>query len=202
MKVKNVGAWALALGIGLGLGAVPALPAAEGKALGAEELRAARQRLEADAAFARAAATRADDRLVLVGATRYRAADDEKELVELLYFKYEGGVTVRAALDPRTGRVVEVESLKAFPAPLADEEYAEAVRLAREQNGPVRDLVARQRGPALGVHVVPVVISDPNDPRYGHRIVLVTHYVKAGGGPSILVEVDLTQKILRPFRKG
>jgi hypothetical protein len=178
------------------------LCAVEQAELSSQELKAALERIQGSAAFGKAAARRSDPRMYVVSASKYlgdRTTGATQEIVEVLYFKYEGGVTIRVTLEPRSGKILELEELKAYPAPLADEEHAEAIRLAKEQSEAVRQIAAATRADDLGVHAIPPVVSDPQDGRYGHRLVLLTFFQKTGHEPSVMVEVDLTKKTVRPF---
>jgi hypothetical protein len=182
---------------------VPFCAAGESE-LSSQELKAAVDHIKGSAAFGKAAARGSDPRMYLVSASKYvgsPAAGAAQEIVEVLYYKYEGGVTIRAALDARSGEVLELEELKAYPAPLADEEHAEAIRLARERSDAVRRIVAVTRANDLGVYSLSPVVADPQDARYGHRLVLLTFFRKTGHGPSVMVEVDLTQQTVRPFAR-
>jgi hypothetical protein len=200
MKQPSLRHWLAALAL-LCLAGGP-VRAAERTDLSAQELDAAQQRIKGSASFTRAAARNGDPRMYVVSASKYKGdkgAGGPEELVEVLYYKYEGGVTLRAALDGRTGDLLELEELKAYPTPLADEETQEAIRLAKEKSNAVRQVVANAPAGSLGVYAMPTVISLPSDLRYGHRIVLVTFYPKAGSKPTAMVEVDLTQKTVKPF---
>ena len=176
--------------------------AAERTDLSAQELETAPQRIKGSAMFNKASSRKSDPRMYVVSSSKYKGdkgATGPEEVVEVLYYKYEGGVTLRAALDGRTGDLLELEELKAYPTPLADEEIQEAIRLAKEKSNAVRQVVSSAPEGSLGVYAMPTVISLPSDLRYGHRIVLVTVYPKAGSQPSAMVEVDLTQKTVKPF---
>lgn len=200
MKQSSLRHWMAALAL-LCLAGGP-LCAAERTDLSAQELETAQQRIKGAASFNKAAARSSDPRMYVVSASKYKGdkgASGPEELHEVLYYKYEGGVTIRAALDGKTGELLEIEELKAFPTPLADEEIQEAIRLAKEKSNAVRQIVANAPAGSLGIYTMPTVISLPSDLRYGHRIVLVTFYPKAGSKPSAMVEVDLTQKTVKPF---
>jgi hypothetical protein len=190
-----------AVAVSVALLAGAAAGAAERTAIGAQELSSIAQRIESSEQFKQAAARGSDGRMFLVNAARYEAAGGGQEVVEVLYYKYEGGVTLRATLDAKRGNVLEVQELKAYPTPLAREEHAEALRLARELNPPAKSLLATAPG-EVDVEVAVPVVSNPNDPRYGHRLVFLTLYRKAGGGPAAMIEVDLTQKSVRPLNGG
>lgn len=194
--VRTMKALAVALACLAGAAAGAADAAERTTALGAQELRSIAQRIESSEQFRQAAARGTDDRMFLVNAARHETAGGEQAVVEVLYYKYEGGVTLRATLDAKQGTVLEVQELRAYPAPLAREEHAEALRLAREQNRPARALLAA--GDA-DVEVAVPVVSNPRDPRYGHRLVFLTLYRKAGGGPAVMLEVDLTARSVRPL---
>jgi hypothetical protein len=192
-----------AMGLALVCLASTAARAAETAALDAQELGAAARRVESSAQFEKAAARKSDQRLYLVAAARYGGGLDEPEnpgapeILELVYYKYEGGVTLRATLDARQGTVLEVQALAAYPAPLAREERAEAVRLARDRDPSARALFAASKPEEIEVELLAPVVSDSADARYGHRLALLTLYRKTGGGPGVMLEIDLTRGSVR-----
>ena len=179
--------------------ATPAARAAEKTALAAQEVSSAAQRIESSAQFEKVAARQSDPRMYLVTAARYPASAKKPEIIELVYFKYEGGVTIRATLDAQKNEVLAVQALRAYPAPLAREERDEAVRLARALDPGARALFAGAKPEELEIELLAPVVSDPKDARYGHRLALLTLFRKAGGGPGVMLEVDLTRGSVRPL---
>jgi hypothetical protein len=177
--------------------------AARAADLSPQELRGALAAIQSSTASAKAAAPgRTDPRLYVASATKYRERGNggaAREIVEVLFYRYEDGVTVRVSLDPASGQILETQEHKAFPTPLADEEYQEAVRLAKEGSEAVRTFLAARKAGDVAISAVPPVISDPNDARYGHRIVLLRFAPKTERGPVVVVELDLTRKSVKPF---
>lgn len=174
---------------------------AENRELADTELRAVLERIEASEAFQRAAARERDPRLYRVGSWAYESEPEggrQRTLAEVLYFKYEGGITIRVQIDLDSLAVQQVEALEAYPTPLSPEEEAQAVSLARENSEAVRSLLARSGEDEVDVEMLNPVISNRDDPRYGHRIVYVTFRRNTGNPESAMVEVDLTAKNARP----
>jgi hypothetical protein len=191
--------WLLPVALFVSLGGALA---AETLVLDPQELGSAVAHIKAAALFHKAAAGKKDPRLAVASAWKYRdpeARGKGEEVVEVLFFKYEGGVTIRAAVDAKSGEVLEVEELRAYPTPLASDELAEAVRLAGEQSEAVRKLIAGARPGDIVNRAFAPVISDPKDSRYGHRIAVLTVYHKAERLRAVKVEVDLTVASVKPF---
>ncbi|MEW4566617.1 hypothetical protein AB1L88_02000 [Tautonia sp. JC769] len=126
----------------------------------------------------------------------------DRVVVETLHFKYDEGVTIRSRIDAESREVVSVEKLRAYPTPLAPEELEEAMKLAREESDAVQGLFeeARDDGPKV-THLVPV-ISDPDNPRFGSRIVLLQLRLRPEPGADeppgrgLTVEVNLTDRMV------
>lgn len=203
MKPRNMPRWlAVLVPLALAWGFVGTAGVAETLPLSAEEQSAAVEKIKGSLSFSKAAAGKRDPRLYAASAWKYRdkeATREGQEVIEVLFYKYEGGVTLRASLDTKTGKVFEVEELKAYPCPLAGEERAAALRLAREQSPAVQKLLAALRAAEVGVNAISPVISDPNDPLYGHRVAYLTVYSTAQRSARVRVVVDLTAKSVKPF---
>lgn len=167
--------------------------------LEADQLTAFREKIESSEEFRKAVAWKTDSRLVFVGATRYAvedAAPERASVVEAVYYKYEGGITIRATTDAE-GKLLKLEELEAYPTPLTPEEQSEAVRLANEKSEEVRAISTGTPQGELVIEVLAPVVADPADPRYGHRLVLLTFYPQSSRARSVMVEVDLTQRTVR-----
>jgi hypothetical protein len=160
-------------------------------------------KVEASPEFKELSQAKKDPRLVVANVVKYTIDEgkDKSLMVEVLHFKYEGGVTIRSLYDVRQEKVVKVEPLHAYPTPLAGEEVKEAIRLAKEQSRQVRELYPVSKGPETPgkkdqptVEALAPVISDPERPNYAHRLVLLTFIPRSEKTPSVSVQVDLTDK--------
>src|SRR5947208_12872927 len=87
--------WIAAVAVGFFAG-VTFCPA-DAADLSPQELKGALGRIQSSAAFRKAAAHKGDTRMYVA------ATSKNPGIVEVLYFKYEGGVTIRAAMDARSG---------------------------------------------------------------------------------------------------
>jgi len=129
----------------------------------------------------------------------YPAGDGKPAVVAILRYRYDDGATLRTKIDVATKKVLSVEKLTLYPTPLAGEEIAEAIRLARAKS-PAVDKIYKEAAndPVLG-YLVPIV-SDSKNPKYGHRLVLLSVSPKAPADPEALpprrvtVRVDLTNE--------
>jgi len=194
----------LALTVAIAFIACVANSAVKQMTIETSEVKTIRERIESSDEFQRAAARQKDSRLVFVGASKYANTDVAAEsaaIVEAVYYKYEGGITIRATTDSE-GKLLKLEELEAYPTPLTPEEQSEAVRLANEKSEEVRAISTAAQG-ELVVEALAPVVADPADPRYGHRLVLLTFYPRSSRARSVLVEVDLTQgSVRRPTANG
>jgi hypothetical protein len=169
------------------------------------ELQALLARIESSPELRQAAAAKTDSRLYFASAAKYEIQEDKgalREIAQVLYFKYEGGVTIRVTWDLQAGKVINLETLEAYPTPLAAEEQAAAIQLAREKNDLIRQRFGTTKAKDIEIEVLNTVISNPEDPRYGHRMVLLTFSHKKGKPTTVTVEVDLTQKTVSLVANG
>src|SRR5262245_5075385 len=70
-------------------------------------------------------------KVVPASAWSYREKDGKREVefVETLHFNYNNNQTIRTLYNRTDKRVVRVESLEAYPTPLADEELERAKKI-------------------------------------------------------------------------
>lgn len=190
--------------------AVLLLACLPGKAVGSvertelrdDELRTVIETLQGLELFKKATARTEDQRMFLVSSSKYRVKEDgkaEKAVAEVVYFRYEGGITIRATLDLGTNELLKLEELKAYPTPLAEEESTEAIRLAKEQSPAVRALYAANGEKDVKIEKLVPVISNPEDPRYGHRLVILMFGPKSRPEGVVKVAVDLTLRTAGPL---
>ena len=112
----------------------------------------------------------------------------EREIVEMLHFDYSDGRTVRSRVDLTNKKVLKVERLAAYPTPLAEEELRKAISLARDLAPAVNALYQEDTAKVKVEPLVPT-IADPNDPRFGRRIVDLNFRLER---KNARVSVDLT----------
>lgn len=113
----------------------------------------------------------------------------------VMRYDYATGVTTRTTVDLDSGKAVHVRQDANYPTPLANEEYDQALALARK-SVPAFDAIikAAPRAELLISTQVPLY-DNPKHPRYGHR--LVTLRIEAPTA-SDRITVDLsTNEIVR-----
>lgn len=113
------------------------------------------------------------------------------------YYRYEGDLTVQAAVDLGAESVTEVTATPHLPAPVAGEEIEEARRLALEHPEVRSELSphlpwfeAGAEGyevQAIGLHT-----TDPDDPIYGQRVLSVLFETPEGYVAGLEVLANLT----------
>jgi hypothetical protein len=158
------------------------------------------RRIEASDEFRKATAAQADRRLEFANITTYTVKPKdgpERQYVQTLHFKYDGGRTVRTTYDLTANRVVKIESLEAYPTPLSPGEVTRAVNLAREKSDRVRAILTLHGDKANIQHLAPV-IADRADRRFGHRLVILTVRGPKDVTETATVEVDLTAQTVAP----
>jgi hypothetical protein len=170
-----------------------------------QELQAAEQAIQNAQRPRAAMAVKAEKRVYRTSAVKYEiqetpgvraAAAPPSYKAEIMYYKYEGGETVRVTLDLPSGmppKVVKTETFKAYPTPLAPEEKQEAQRLAKEKVKQVSDLVAGAAPGDVVTEILSPIVSNPKLPKYNHRLVLLTLQRRSQGARRVQVEVDLTK---------
>jgi hypothetical protein len=169
------------------------------------EMQAMLTKIENSPEFRQATAAKTDSRLYFASAAKYETREDDgavRETAQVLYYKYEGGVTIRVTWDLKAGAVTNVETLEAYPTPLAEAERSAAILLAKEQNDLIRQRFVNSKAKDVEIEVLNPVISNPEDPRYGHRMVLLTFFHKKGKPATVTVEVDLTRKTVNLVANG
>ena len=121
-------------------------------------------------------------------------AQDAKRAVVMRY-DYATGVTTRTTVDLESGKAVHVRHDANYPTPLAQEEYDQALALAR--NGvPEFDAIIKTSPPAeLKINVQTPLYDNRSHRRYGHR--LVTLWIEEPT-PSGRITVDLSTNEVVP----
>ncbi len=170
-----------------------------------DELHAVEESLGRMEQFRKATARTKDQRLYLVSSSKYRIIEDgspAKEIAEVVYFRYQGGLTIRATVDLKNMELLKLEELKAYPTPLADAELSQAVTLANKESPAVKSLYTRVGEKNIEIdHLVPVV-SNPRNPQYSHRLVILMLAPRGKPEDVVKVEVDLTRGIVKPLESG
>ena len=139
---------------------------------------------------------RAGKDLPLCSVVRMPASKKKPAVVETLHFRYDGGVTIRSKLDANTREVLQVEESR-LPTPLGPVERDEAIELAREKSERVRKLY-EDAGGQPDVNILVPVVSDDKNPKFGHRLVILSVGPKppadrdAAPPRRVTVEVDLS----------
>jgi hypothetical protein len=170
-----------------------------------DELRAVEESLGRMEPFRKATARTEDQRLYRVSSSKYRISEDGRPaqaIAEVVYFRYQGGITIRATVGLETMELLKLEELKAYPTPLADEELAQAVTLAKKESPAFRSLYAGAGEKNIELDHLAPVVSNPEDPRYGHRLVILM--VAPRGKPEgvVKVEIDLTRGTVKPLESA
>jgi replicative superfamily II helicase len=151
--------------------------------------------LEKSAEFARAVK---DKKVVASTMVRYKEkpadALREVEFAEALHFNYDDGTTIRTIFNLSRREVVKVETLEAYPTPLADEEVEQALDLAMEKSVEVRSLLEKFNRDRVKLKSLAPVIADKKDKRYGKRIAILSLMPKEVLADSVSVTVNLTEK--------
>lgn len=121
-------------------------------------------------------------------------AATESEFVEVLYFNYDDGNTIRAVYNLTEKKIVMIEAMEAYPTPLASEEIAQAKKLAEETNEKVKVLMRKYKNNQVAVQALAPVIADKSDKRYGKRLAILIFTPKEKLVDSVSVTVNLTDK--------
>ena|SRR5262245_15276968 len=150
-----------------------------------------------------ATAIKESKKVVPVRVRTYTEAVDgkpEARFAEVLHFNYADGRTIRTVYNRTDGRIVRVESLEAYPTPLADSELARAKQIAEKSEA--RAEFVRRNGDRVEVTYLAPVIADPKHPLFGKRLVTLIYRTKADPkqadqtADSLNVQVNLTDEEL------
>lgn len=106
------------------------------------------------------------------GAARSIKAQASQRAVVMRY-DYATGVTTRTTVDLATGEALHVRQDVNYPTPLAREEFAEAVTLARRAVPEFDSVMKSARPQALRIGHLAPINTNPSSPRYGHRLVVL-----------------------------
>jgi len=111
------------------------------------------------------------------------------------YFEYRDGSAIRAVVDLDSKKILELAKLEAYCPPLAPEERIKALDLAISKIPEVRALY--DQGADVQSEMMPSVVSDKQDQRFGHRIVrIILRPTDRGSGEVLAVTIDLTSNSL------
>jgi len=120
--------------------------------------------------------------------------------VMLIYYRYEGDLSIQILIDLTRGRVLEVKQLPHFFAAISTEESELAKKLAFDD--PRLNSILRPHRENLAVEVLTLRTTLPKDPLFRHRVV----FLLFRSGPTYLMRqsrvlVDLTTEkvIIKPL---
>jgi hypothetical protein len=152
--------------------------------------------LEKSPAFAEA--VKGKSKVVASTMVRYKdkpeGATTESEFVESLHFDYDTGKTIRTIYNNSDKKVVKIETLAAYPTPLATEEIAQAKKLAEDKDEKVKALFEKYKENQVTVNALAPVISDQTNKRFGKRLVHLAFTPKEKPSDTVSVTVNLTDK--------
>lgn len=123
-----------------------------------------------------------------VEGTRGAGAPASSRAVVMRY-DYATGVTTRTTVDLASGKAVHVRQDANYPTPLAQEEYDQALALARRQTPEFDAIIKGAPQEELRIHTQMPLYDNPSHPRYGHRLVVL--WIEAPT-PSSRITVDLS----------
>jgi hypothetical protein len=86
-------------------------------------------------------------------------------------YDYATGITTRTTVDLGTGRALDIRKDVNYPTPLADEELAQAIALARQKVSDFDSAMKVAKPDELSVSHLAPVDNDPSSATYGHRLV-------------------------------
>jgi hypothetical protein len=129
---------------------------------------------------------------------RYRhrpeGAAAEAEFVKTLHFDYDTGKTIHTVYNMTEKRVTNVETLEAYPTPLAAEEKAVATKLAEAENEDVKDLFRKYKEQEVTIQALAPVIADKAHKHFGKRLAILVLSPKGNHADTVTVTVNLTDK--------
>jgi Cu2+-containing amine oxidase len=129
---------------------------------------------------------------------RYRdkpeGAPTESEFVETLHFDYDGGKTIRTVYNLTDNKVVKLQTLEAYPTPLAEEELAEARKLAADKDERVKALLRKYKEEQITVGALAPVVSERKNKDFGKRIAILQLTPKEKLTDTVTVTVNLTDQ--------
>jgi hypothetical protein len=118
----------------------------------------------------------------------------EAALVVVSHYRYGTDEVVRSTVDLKTKKVLHVERFAHLPTPLADEEFADAKKLALADEKLKAAL--KPYGDKLKIQPLLPRVGD-KDPAYGHRLVNLVFHVGTTYLTSPRVIVDLTTRTVK-----
>jgi hypothetical protein len=118
------------------------------------------------------------------------AKAEPQRLALVIHYRYEGDLTILTSVNLTRKSVMAVDTVRGIAAPLSDEEFAQARRLAMADPRVTRSL----RGDARQLTVERLLSrsSDPRDPLFGHRVVRLLFRYGQDYVSDPVVTVDLT----------
>jgi hypothetical protein len=137
-------------------------------------------------------------KVVLARMSKFQEATSDnqgEEIIESLHYRYDDGKTLRVRMSAKSRALVgKVEVEEAYPTPLAPEETARALALAREKSPPIEELFRTKGEAALIVSFLAPVISDPKHPLYGQRLAIIQVIPKKEPEKGANITINLTKE--------
>jgi len=107
-------------------------------------------------------------------------------------YLYEKGLTIQTTVDLKEDKVVKFEPLPNFPTPLAPAELSKAIKLARDKNARVRQILEGIPDDEIRPDILVLHAGSPSDPRFGHRLVRLSFTDPKNPKQRAKVTVDLS----------
>jgi hypothetical protein len=109
-------------------------------------------------------------------------------------YRYFDDITVFSTVDLVSGRVVDVQAAQHMPTPLSDDEFEEAVAVARDKSEEIKKLY-EQFGDQLKVYPQFSQFTVKDDPRF-HRVVHLNYRIGKHDLSYPRPQVDLTSRVV------
>jgi hypothetical protein len=152
--------------------------------------------LEKSAPFAEAVKNK--NKVIACTMTRYLEKPEgtatKLEFMEALHFDYDTGKTIRSICNEREHKVVKIETLEAYPTPLAAEELALATKLAKEKDERAKVLFKKYNQEQITVEALAPVISDRKNKNFGKRLAILIFSPKKKLRDTVSVTINLTDE--------
>ena len=109
-------------------------------------------------------------------------------------YRYFDDITVFSTIDLESGRVVDMQAAQHIPTPLSEDEFEEAVAVAREKSDEIKKLYEKF-GAQLRVYPQFSQFTVKDDPRF-HRVVHLNYRIGKHDLSYPRPQVDLTSRVV------